>query len=102
MNPDTMSLIQEAIQRRATGPLGGGTTMPATDQMTPPTGETPTGGANVPSVAPQAPPMPPQGDPRALLARKAMGLSSRGQAAQFDDETRQASKTLMTQLLKYI
>lgn len=85
-----MSVIMEALNRRAAGATGSA-------GMTPTTGETPTGGANTPVPQQQAPANIPM--PQKQIA-PALKSSSQAQSPQFDDDTRMAAKVLMQKLLK--
>ena len=93
-----------AIQRRAPGgSLSGGTPTPALGQVTAPTGTTPAGGPNTPTVpAPTAPPAP---IPNAQVGKQVGNVVKGAQAVNgpaFDDETRKISKVLISNLLKYV
>lgn len=84
-----MSVIREAMQRRA---AGGG--MPAAAQMTAPSGPMPTGGMPTPTPGTRMPMpqgqnlTPRQGQPQVPMA--------------VDDETRQMSKALVKKLIQYL
>ena len=100
-----MSLIQEALQRRATeGTPAGGAGAPAMDQRTLPQGITPGGGANTPSS-----PTPsasasnmPQANLPPRVSNETLKSGSAAQSPQFPDETRQAAKVLVAKLLKVL
>lgn len=107
MQPNVdMSLIREALQRRSSGGLGGGTSLPAVSQLT-------AGGAS-PLGAPQTqqPPTPQQRTPSLgqlpVQVEQSSGASQNqavqaGQQAQgpsFDPETRELAKSLVQRLLK--
>lgn len=102
-----MSVIREAMARRGMGGVpAGGTTLPAASQQTAPSGMTPAGGPNTPTVPPPQMP-PPQGGamPQAQPgAPQGPSPQQRPQSAQpnFDDDTKVSAKALMQQLLKYM
>lgn len=99
MNPPQnidMSLITEALQRRSGQ---------ATQQFVPPTGQLPTGGANVPQPQ-QAPGQPQNVQQNVTPGQQAAPVSPEGavvgklkQGAQFDDETRATAKALVSKLI---
>lgn len=93
------TLVREALQRRASGMLGGGTTMPAGGQMSAPGGATPTGGANTPTTPP--PTAPPTQPGNAQVGQVVKGAQATGGPA-FDDETKKISKALIGNLIKYL
>ena len=100
-----MSLIREALQRRATeGTPAGGVGSPAIAQQTMPEGITPGGGANTPSI-----PTPsatagnmPQGNLPPRQTNDTLKAGQTAQSPQFPDETRQAAKVLVSKLLKVL
>lgn len=103
-----MSAIQQALARRAGAPgaVAGGTTTPAQGQQSQPGGLTPTGNPNVPGMPmPQPMPMPmggmptPQGGQAPAPQQRP---ATPKMPASFDDETKNAGKVLITQLLKYL
>lgn len=105
MNPPSgidMSLIQEALARRA-GPQGG-TGMPMQQQVTPgaPVQQTPQVAPTGPLQQPQAPQgqMPQQGQPQPAQGGQA-GQGQR-QPANFDDDTKATAKALVARLLKVL
>jgi len=104
--PDVdMSLIREAMARRARGDIGGGTTTPAAGQMTAPTGETPVGGPNTPTVPPPGEPVPggaPAQPPAAQPVNQGLQAGGEAQSPQFDEETRVLGKALIAKLLKVL
>mgnify|MGYP001575099411 CR=1 FL=1 len=97
-------LILEAIARRAPGgSLAGGTTLPAGQQVSQPTGATPTGGPNTPQTPPPAAPQAPV--PNAQVGKQVGGAVKSAQAVNgpnFDDDTRRISKALISNLIKYL
>lgn len=95
-----MSLIMEALQRRAQG----GTASP---QMTATSGQLPTGGVNTPAPV-QAPVQAPQtamagkpktADPQKIVNNTVKSLMTINNP-NFDDETRQLSKALMIKAIR--
>lgn len=90
-----MELIREALNRRS----GAAATM-----MTPPSGQLPTGGVNVPQPA-QAPPVQPTqrnvtpGQQGAPVSPEGAVVGKLKQGAQFDDETRATAKALVSKLI---
>ena len=97
-------LILEAIARRAPGgSLSGGNPIPASQQVSAPTGSTPTGGPNTPTTPPpQAPTSP---TPNAQVGKQVGGAVKSAQAVNnpnFDDDTRRISKALISNLIKYL
>lgn len=102
-----MSLIMEAIARRAQGgPLSGGTSMPAIDQVTAPTDSLPTGGPNTPEMPPA--PLPSNAEPARMSANAGAGgpanqavkTATKATSPAFDDETRMMAKNLAKRLLE--
>lgn len=93
------TLIREALQRRATGALSGGSTMPISGQVSAPGGATPTGGANTPTTPPPTAPQTPGST--ANLGKVVKGAQATGGPA-FDDETKKISKALISNLIKYL
>lgn len=106
-----MSLIREALARRAQGGLAGGGVPPAVAQQAQPAGATPTGGPNVPGAPPAAAPTPTQaqipGQTRQLPASSAtppqQAAKAAGAATGFPDlETRDMAKTLLAKLVQFL
>lgn len=107
-----MSLIREALMRRmAGGGMGSGSPMPMAQQMTPPSGQLPGGGANVPAPQPQPMPAPQVGqipaqgrmspEASATPMQKMAGVAQTAQGMP-DDETRNMAKALVGKLIKYL
>ncbi len=101
-----MGLIQQALARRAGAPGGvaGGTTVPAQGQQSQPGGLTPTGNPNVPGTPTPAPMAAPGGGmpaPQGGAPAPQQPPAPKPQA-NFDDETKNVGKVLITQLLKYL
>lgn len=106
-----VSLIREALARRAAGGLGGGTTLPVVQQVSVPGGALPTGGPNVsvPQPAPQPPAQPNQlpAQNRQMPASSATPAQSAANVAQLaqgmpDDETRKIAKALLGKLVQFL
>jgi len=100
-----MSLIQEALQRRALeGTPAGGAGNPAIGQQTLPEGITPGGGANTPSIpTPQmSTAITPQGNLPPRQSNGALKTASTAQSPQFPDDVREAAKVLAAKLLKVL
>lgn len=91
-----MSAITEALQRRSGA---------SPNQFVPPTGQLPTGGANVPQ--PQQAPAQPQnvqqnvtpGQQGAPVSPEGAVVGKLKQGAQFDDPTKQVAKQLVAKLI---
>ena len=95
-----MSLIQEAMTRRAQGGvLSGGGTAPAVGQVSAPVGTTPTGGPATPTTPPPQSPAGPQ--PQANVG-KAVKSAQVVNGPAFDPDTRTISKALISNLIKYL
>jgi len=97
--------IREALQRRASGEIAGaGAQAPVGEQMGAPTGETPTGGPNVPVTPPPPAPTgqntPPGAPPAQQAVNQALSAGQTAQSPIFDDETKKISKALIAKLLQ--
>lgn len=100
-----MSLIREAMARRNSGGLGGGTSMPATSQLSaaapsptgaPATQQPPTPQQPTPGMAQ----VPTQVGPSVAPQNEALRSGQQAQGPQFDPETRDLAKSLVQRLLK--
>jgi hypothetical protein len=97
-----LSLIREAMARRASGEVpAGGAGVPAMDQLTIPQAATPTGGANTPTTpVPQANQSSVNVAPK--LASETAGAAQAATGPNFDDETKMTAKALIAKLLKVV
>ena len=84
------------------GELGGGTTVPAGEQVTSPQGETPVGGPNTPTVPPPPAPTPAGGAPAPApqSANQGMQAGMEAQGPQWDEETKALGKAIILKMLK--
>ena len=96
-----MEAIKEAIARR-----GSGGSAPVLSTQGAPAGSTPTGGPSTPTVQPPASPAPAPASPGTMPNQQprpqqqpTQGKPQMKQVANFDDETRNLAKQLITKLM---